>query len=79
MSGGNRQLKDAMVDIGDPPCDRGCSHRQKCGEEEMACVLYEGWLRFGGEVDPDPANYRPTYSLFWKLFKGAIDEQNAEN
>ena len=66
---GTKKLSSALINIGTPPCDKGCSYRDRCCAEELACEAYQGWLMWGGEVEPDPQNFRPTNRLFKRLFK----------
>lgn len=67
--GGNRKLGSALINIGTPPCDKGCSCRDHCRHEELACKAYQCWLASGVEVEPDPQNFRPTNRLFERIFK----------
>jgi hypothetical protein len=69
-----RKLVDAFTNVGNPPCDLGCSHQKKCSEERRACDVYKRWVSHGRHVEPDPETYPPTYSIYEKIFQGALND-----
>jgi len=66
---GHKKLIDAIVDIGTPPCEKGCAYVDKCGEEELACEPFRGWAFWGGDHEPDPENFRPTQAIYRRLYR----------
>jgi len=64
-----KKFKNALVDIGDPPCDKGCLYRQRCLEDEMACQQFRSWYEWGGDIQPFPETFRPTKAMFKAIYE----------
>ena len=72
---GYKKLQDALIDIGTPPCEKGCVYVERCAEEEMACQQFRSWYEWGGDIDPHPELYRPTRQCFEAIFRDKQSKQ----
>ena len=75
---GQKKLQDALIDIGDPPCDKGCIYRDRCAAEELACQQFRSWFLWGGDIDPHPQTYRPTKAMFEAIFNDKQSKQRGK-